>query len=163
MRINVLLCQVMLLTLFLSVSPCAQGYDGGRAAQASWRAVVKDDGNNVRVAGGPRYMESRIIGVLNKGDRVAVHRQDGKWSEITTPDGTRGWVHNACLAPAPSGVATSDSDSMTCPSDLPRQFSVDLNGDGRKESIKLEDSTCPSQIKRIQLSQRLAPGARLRG
>ena len=139
MRVHVLLCQVVMLALSLSVSPCAQGYDGGGAAQASRQAVVKDDGNNVRAAGGPRYMESRIIGVLNKGDRVAVHRQDGKWTEITIPDGTRGWVHSACLAPASSGGTTSDSGSMTCPPELPRRFSVDIDGDGRKELIKLED------------------------
>lgn len=139
MRINVLLCQAVLLTLFLSVPPYARGYDGAGAAQASRQAVVKDNGNNVRTAGGPRYMESRIIGVLNKGDRVTVHRQDGKWSEVTTPDGTRGWVHSACLAPVPSGGAPSNSGLMRCPSDLPRRFSVDINGDGRKEMIKLED------------------------
>lgn len=143
MRLLPLLVHAFLLLPCLLVPAVGLCFDdAGGAVRKPWPAVVKDDGNNLRQAGGAGYRQAPILGVLNRGDRVTVHRQQGVWSEVTAPDGARGWVHSACLDPA----QTSDSQAKpspeaqaTCPPDMPRRFSVDLDGDGRPETIRLED------------------------
>jgi len=136
-----LLLQTTLLALCLLVPEVGLRFDGqGKAAAATWQAEVKDDGNNLRQAGGEGYRQAPVIGVLNRGDRVVVHRQQGTWSEVTAPDGLRGWVHSACLSPALAAgdPAKPAANRAICPPDLPRRFSADLDGDGRQEKVALE-------------------------
>lgn len=141
MRLLALMCHASLLVLCLLVPAVGLCFDAsGGPPPTSWQAVVRDDGNNLRDAGGDRYKQARIIGVLNQGDRVTVHRQAGKWSEVTAPDGSRGWLHSACLAPAPAATTTPAAKArQTCPPDMPRRFTVDLDGDGRLETVTLQD------------------------
>ena len=141
MSLSALLRHATLLTLCLFVPVAGLCYDAsGGQTPTTWPAVVKDDGNNLREDGGDRYKQARIIGVLNRGDRVAVHRQEGKWAEVTAPDGSRGWLHSACLAPVAAAAATTgDTADQICPPDMPRRFTVDLDGDGGLETVILQD------------------------
>ncbi|MHC1792064.1 SH3 domain-containing protein [Solidesulfovibrio sp.] len=109
-----------------------------------YRAEVRDDGNNLREFGGAGYKKARILGVLNTGDQVTVLKQEGRWSEVVTAGGLRGYVHSVCLrllheTSGPSDAARQD----ICPPEYPRKFSADLDGDGVSERILLEDIPSP--------------------
>lgn len=146
MRVSVLLvCVVLVLPIlfFPGRQVChGAGSDGGPAIEE--RAVVLDDGNNLREFGGPSYRNARIIGVLNQGDVVTVHRREGRWSMVTTSEGILGWVHSSCLKTiAPASEAPGGPGLQTCPQDMSRRFLVDLNGDGRNEIITMIDLPSP--------------------
>lgn len=127
---------MFLLVLFPPFALVCYPADYQETPTAGQRAVVRDDGNNLREFGGANYKQARIIGVLDQGDVVTVHRREGKWSEVTTAAGVRGWVHSACLDPA-AGEALSAPQENICPEDLPRRFAVDLDGDGGEETVAL--------------------------
>lgn len=127
----------LLLPLPLFAAVC-HALDHQETSATGQRAVVRDDGNNLREFGGANYKQARIIGVLDQGDVVTVHRREGKWSEVTTAAGVSGWVHGACLDLL-AGAALPAPREDVCPEDLPRRFAVDLDGDGRLESVSLLD------------------------
>ncbi len=43
--------------------------------------------------------EHRIVGTLETGDQVTVRRRQGKWTEVSTSDGKRGWIPGGYLSP----------------------------------------------------------------
>jgi hypothetical protein len=49
-------------------------------------------GDEVRIRKGPGK-KFEVLGHLNKGDKVVVHRARGEWRLITTSSGEKGWVH----------------------------------------------------------------------
>lgn len=55
---------------------------------------VTENNLNIREQGNA---SSNIVGVLNKGDVVAVHSINGNWVNITTNDGKTGYVHKTYL------------------------------------------------------------------
>lgn len=59
--------------------------------------VVGDDGNNLRGFGGPDYAKAPILKVLNSWEEVGLIGRDGKWAEVETVDGLRGWINAKCL------------------------------------------------------------------
>lgn len=77
---------------------------GGVPSLSAETAVVVDDGNNLRVKGGPGYQQAAIIGVLNKGDYVQVWKKKDQWAQVGTPEGLGGWVNARCLQGAPDKV-----------------------------------------------------------
>lgn len=104
------------------------------------RAVVADDGNNLRAFGGPNYAAAPILGQLNKGEVVRVVRQQGDWSEVIGRDGLPGFVHSACLVPAARFLADpANRRDVLCPADLPRRFTADLDPAHPGARVALED------------------------
>jgi hypothetical protein len=77
---------------------------GGVTSLSAETAVVVDDGNTLRVKGGPGYQQAAIIGVLNKGDYVQVWKKKDQWAEVGTPEGLSGWVNARGLQGAPDKV-----------------------------------------------------------
>lgn len=115
-RIAVLLC---LLLVALGVAAW------GSPLPAGTLAVVVDDGNNLRAFGGPDYRRASVFETLGRGIALRVLRQEGTWSEVETRNGTRGWIHSACLVPAP--VYLNDPrnrDDVRCAGEYSRVFDV---------------------------------------
>jgi len=49
-------------------------------------------GDEVRIRKGPGK-DFKVLGFLNKGDKVKLHEASGDWRRVTTPEGKKGWVH----------------------------------------------------------------------
>lgn len=100
------------------------------------RAVVRDDDNNLRKAGGTAYRQARILGKRNQGDVVYEQERQGNWSRVITRTGLSGWVHSACLGYG--GQQDAGQQQAICPGELPRHFPMDSGG-GRQAAISLID------------------------
>jgi hypothetical protein len=95
-RLTVLLSRILLGLLILAA--CLSFMPSPLAAA---NAMVIDDDNNLREWGGDNYNQAPILAILNRGDYVRVWRKQGKWVEVSTPEGVHGWVNAQCLQDAP--------------------------------------------------------------
>lgn len=105
--------------------------------------IVVDDGNNLRERGGAGYASAAILKVINACKEVGLLRREGRWAEVETPDGLRGWINAKCLAPYAEFVAGKSAAGMD-PSisgcaelDESTSFPLDLDGDGAMETMRL--------------------------
>lgn len=111
--------------------------------------IVVDDGNNLRKWGGKEYASAPILKVLKTGDEVRLIAQDAKWAEVETEEGMKGFVNAKCLAPyelfvTGKSAAGNYEALLGCgEKEKVATFLVDLDGDGKKETIRL---TCESGV-----------------
>lgn len=104
---------------------------------------VVDDGNNLRQWGGTDYAKAPVVGRLSTGEMVRLLGQDGRWAHVETRDGKRGFVNAKCLAAYDAFVTgrspAGQVDSLIgCSRDMRVEpIRVDLDGDGRPETLRL--------------------------
>ncbi|MHC1710998.1 MAG: SH3 domain-containing protein [Solidesulfovibrio sp.] len=106
--------------------------------------IVVDAGNNLRQWGGKDYASAPIVKVLDALEEVQVLRSDGKWAEVETVDGKKGFVNAKCLTPYAvfiSGKSPAGGEPLiTCKEDASgtrKEIKADLDGDGRLETLRL--------------------------
>jgi len=121
----------------------AEGYCTAPKFPREQSRVVVDDGNNLRKWGGKDYASAPVLKVLNSGNEVKLVRLDGKWAEVETDDGMRGFVNAKCLAPYEEFVAGKSpagyfEQLLGCgETEKVVSLKADLDGDGRMETIRL--------------------------
>ncbi len=119
---------------------------------------VADDGNNLRQSGGPNYAKAPILAVLNAGDEVGLIDVDGKWANVETVDGVRGWISAKNLLSGQAFLKREQAQNkdmyQECGQlgDIVTSFPMDIDGDGGLETMTL---TCQPGIDCANFTMRI--------
>lgn len=134
---------IVALTLFTATGASARPFCSAPVFAPAESRFVADDGNNLRQWGGAQYASAPVLAVLNAATEVRLIRMDGKWAEVETREGLRGFVNAKCLVTYKDLVAGKIPDPRQI--DLqgcdggrkPIEIKADLDGDGKAETIRL--------------------------
>lgn len=139
---SVRLLSLWLLLAAIPAAALAQGVCSAPHFPPETSFIVVDDGNNLRQWGGADYAKAPILATLDALDEVGLLRREGRWAEVETRDGLRGWINAKCLAPRAAFLAQNadkgDSIISGCAEIRERtSFPLDPDGGGRQETLRL--------------------------